>query len=363
MENTENIKKCPACGAENKVSYKFCNICGAVMNQTSEPVAPITGVLYENDAPEVFDKASTGDAVSKQPICPKQHTAPVQPTISFEIAHPAEGSAYNPNKEYIDSEAAVGKAPNFDDVTAAEMFTYNGYRYNLFKIMQKLHFIPGGKKFSWSLLFCGLFFGFFGMSMWYLYHKVYKHACIFLTAGVVIFAVNTVADYIVYEAILDGLSKIFKEASHVIPGLIEGRTEAIFDVFEVFAKLAGTESIISTVLGGVLGLVQLIFAIVMPFSAFKTYKKSAMESIRKARTNQKKALSRVGGFNGAATAIISVVIAIVTFVVPTALFANFAMDAFDFYDRNSEKIQNMFTYTDLDFTLMTNIENQDNINV
>lgn len=331
MENLkENIKFCPACGAENKENYVFCNICGAnlkeAVDQSSQPL--------------------TAEEVSKSNYTYPSKTADEQPTISFTPVSAAAGTkTYIPKKCYINAEGAVGDSPDFDDVTAAEMFEYTGYQHKLFAIMQKLHFIPGSNKFSWTLLLCGLLFGFFGMSMWYLYHKVYKHAYIFLGVSIVVLGAELLGTYLLFGSILENLPKIINDVARSVPFLVQNDFSTLGDLITDIFEITST-GFVFLIISSVLSFVAFIFAIVMPFSAYKTYKKCAIDRIRREKSAPGAKILSIGGFNKVATIIISIVFFLVSSISFSALSTNFAADAFDYYERNQERIQEKFTYTD-----------------
>lgn len=333
--NNQNnqVKLCPACGAKNKSVYKFCNECGE----------PLNNVSYQSAQNGGFTQASGG-------YVPPAGQAPYggynQPAQQGYYQNPY-GGQYN-NQPYaapglVPPEVEVDASPAFDDVSARDMYEFTGKKISLFRIMQKLHFVPSGSKYCWPLFLFGLFFGLWGMGFWYLYHKLYKPAVGFLSAAVATTTVSLLFVYLEFEAMID-----------IYPVMLEktmgGDITASLEMSSMLMESMGVWGIIYQIYSSLLSVGVLALAIILPFFAYKTYKKNALKKIRAAYSLPTEPnISKLGGTKGGLVAILASVLGVTYIDASCVIVFSFIPDMIDIATDAVTDYNNTYGYNyDLD---------------
>lgn len=322
--NNEQIKLCPACGAKNKAVYQYCNECGEPLNRQS-------------DAPQ--NSYNSGADYSSQPNYSAQPNYNAQPDYGNQQQNPYYGTntggysnqqTYTPppyqsqNSTYPNSlMAEVEATPDFDGVSATEVYDFTGRKIDLFRKLKEQHFGNGNGPYCWPLFILGLTLGFFGMGCWYLYHKLYKPAIGLFAAAVAKLGV-TIA---VCWAMFGGLLKIMPDYIGELAGnnpdtaaniLTSALLEKVFPV-----------TMIGFAFSLIIGIASLALTIILPFSAYKLYKNNALKKINESKMNSvTMSLTTVGGGRGGLVAIVSVIWGIVNIVAIAALMIWFLTGVF-----------------------------------
>ena len=286
--NNQDIKLCLSCGAKNKAAYKFCNECGAELNQTS----------YANSAPASdTDNQHQNSHGTANGYCGGQ-----QNYSDYSGGNP-NGNGYTgnygpygfyANQPYMNT-------PDFNGVSAKDLYEFSGEKPQFFQKLCQQHFTGKNGPFCWPLFILGILLGFFGMGCWYLYHKMYKPAAAFLAATV---AQISIAAFFVVEflkefsnAVSSGyLDKAFEEYA-------EYGTEIPTDIFSSF----GMNMLIMDGISNIISILTLALTIALPFYAYKQYKNFAINKIRLEYSKSVQPnLRRSGGTNSGAVVAVSI---------------------------------------------------------
>lgn len=296
---SEQIKLCPNCGAKCKSVYKYCNECGAMLSIDAPAASTAsTGFAQQNNgnsftpAPPIPTMAESAEKTAEASV--------QQPDISAE-----EKTAPQPTPENISHQKSEPDMNTFfDGVSAEDMFIYTGRKPKLYGHLQRQQMYPANKLFCVPLFLLGLFFGFFGMACWYLYHKLYKPAAIFFGLTAFFFVVNFIGSY----------------------GYYSSDQQALY-LLESFLDNMPTGYLAVSYLGSI---AQLSLAIIMPFFAYNTYRKTAIERIRKAYMSPfAPNIAMVGGTNKGMLAlaiVVAVLIYIMSFVILITPFIETVME-------------------------------------
>ena len=266
---TEVFKLCPNCSAKCKAVYQYCNECGAALqnisanepnlsatqNPTSFTPAPTipTAEVEANNQPDISEDAS-----------PNVESANDTNTQNFTAQHEPEQNN-EPEKEPIMNRF-------FDGVSAEDMFNYTGKKPKLYAKLKKQQMAPMIRLFCLPLFLLGLFFGFFGMACWYIYHKLYKQAVLFFGLTLFFYIVNIVGAYSIIDTMATALPNLFASSE------LTDQQAAMF-----MQTILKGFPILLNVLSYIGNLAQFVLAIVMPFYAYNTYRLTAIERIKKAR--------------------------------------------------------------------------------
>lgn len=273
-------KLCPVCGAKNKSAYRYCNECGAAfIEPTMAPQPTFTGSYAPPTAP---------------------YTPAPAPTVTEDMT--------------------------FDGVTAADLFTYTGKNSDLYQKILMRRLSPGSRAFCVPLLVLGLLFGFFGMACWYIYHKMYKPATLFLILTAAFLGANLLAS-------IDGMNALacwFGDMINQIQNgdLLNGMTEDQFirslygSMFDALNTESGPITTVANLLTNVGSIAQIVLAIVLPFHAYNRYLNTAIIRIQKAyQKSDSPNIARIGGTNGGLLALIIVLYVIATLVITFVMLA------------------------------------------
>ncbi len=195
---------CVSCGTENKQSYKFCKNCGAVLPD-----------LQENYTPPV-------------PIKAQENNAEDEKIFGVTKKHLKRFVGQNSDKIL----------PRFEGMELADSRV----------------------SWCWPAAILGLFFGFFGLSFWFFYRKMYKPAIASALIGTMFYIAQAFFAYQQIEMILPQLTALFN------PTIFEtGNYELIISFIEnavskatVGVKFANifsdAEKFLAVILGGLFGL-------------------------------------------------------------------------------------------------------------
>ncbi len=195
---------CVKCGTENKQEYTFCKNCGAVLPD-----------LQEDYTPPVIIKPKE-DATDEEKI--------------FGIA-----------KKHL--KKFVGK--NHEKILSR----FSG-----------LELANSNVSWCWSAAVLGFFFGFFGISFWFFYRKMYKSAFISVLIGTVFYIVQAFFAYQQIEMILPQLAELFKPAVfesgnyELIISSIENSLSVNYGGVNFSNIIADTEKFLGVIFGGLFGL-------------------------------------------------------------------------------------------------------------
>lgn len=316
----EQMKLCSNCGAKCKAVYKYCNECGAMLSADSHNATTASASFATQNSSSSFTPAppfstptesnqSATETVTETSDIKEEKTddAPITQNISQTKTEPDMNTF-------------------FDGVSAEDMFLYTGRKPKLYGYLQRQQMYPANKLFCVPLFLLGLFFGFFGMACWYLYHKLYKPAAIFFGLTAFFFIINIIGSY----GLIDAFGEFMKQA---IIGAGSGTysdfpsdQEAAY-MLKTFLDNMPTGYLLISYLGNI---AQLALAIVMPFFAYNTYRKTAIERIRKAYMSPfAPNIEMVGGTNKGMLAlaiVVAVLIYIVSFVIILTPFIETVME-------------------------------------
>ena len=283
--NNQDIKLCPSCGAKNKAAYRFCNECGAELNQTNyanSAPAGENGNQYQN--PQGFKNGYQGAAPNQngyyggQPNYNYSGQYGGQPNYSGYYGGQPNGYAngytgnYAPYGFYANQ--PYMNTPDFNGVSAKDLYEFSGEKPQFFEKLKQQHFTGKNGPYCWPLFILGMLLGFFGMGCWYLYHKMYKPAAAFFAATL---AQISLSAYFVVE-ILKEFSTIM--SSGYLDGMLEEYAEYGTEIpTEIFSSF-GTNTIIMDSISNLISIVTLVLTIALPFYAYKHYKNFALNKIR-----------------------------------------------------------------------------------
>lgn len=298
--NNHNIKLCPNCGAKNKAAYKYCNDCGTPLDQTNykEPGASSAPPFYGNISPNQPPYGGNGNQY------------PPYVSNPYYTGQFGQGgyTPYPPNTANMNA-PYVG-TPDFDGVSAKDVYDFTGEKAVLFNKLRIQHFSGKSGPYCWSLFVLGLVLGFFGMGCWYLYHKMYKPAIGFLAAGAVEIGVKLYTIYIMFDLFTKSVNERFVDKILNSGG---------FDLNGMEDELLGSGGLAVSVLdyfADSIRTVTLLLAIILPFFAYKHYKNYALRKIRFEYTKSPMPdIKAAGGSKGGLVATASVIYAVIYLVV------------------------------------------------
>lgn len=312
--NNQDIKLCPVCGAKNKAAYKFCNECGAALNQSG--YAEYTNPSRDNRPPHTSESGYYGSQ------------------------NPQNG--YTPNYIPYDmnTQAVYEGIPDFYGIPAKDIYEFTGEKPSFFNKLKTEHFSGKSGPYCWPLFVLGLILGFFGMGCWYLYHKMYKPAAAFFVGEIIQKAISFYSISTILNTILSNYSQEMfdslisnPENPTIIAALLSGQTG-----FEFIAlALEGLSSILS--------IATFILTIALPFFAYKQYKNFAIKKIRTEYSkNALPNLSAKGGTSKSALVFASILYAIV-FIITSSVIVNFVVE---FSQKSIEYSKNTTVYEQYD---------------
>lgn len=240
MENGNNrqIKLCTACGAKNKTVYRFCNECGTPLSDT---------VITE---PDVVNEQSS-----------QQYS---QNTDSY---------TYQYHQSPYDN---VNTCPDFGDVTAAEVYEYSGKNDKRFNILKDLHFF-GKNKYCVPLLLLGLFTGLWGMSCWFVYHRLYKPAIGLLCGAIADFSIRMVFVFNIFYNMMKILPQYMDEI------IASGNSSEVTMQITEELMFNSPAYLLASILFPIFNLTILGLAVILPIFAYKYYKNNLLMGIRNAK--------------------------------------------------------------------------------
>lgn len=281
--NNQDIKLCPSCGAKNKAVYKYCNECGAILNQTY-----YTG--HQSSAQNSYSGQYTKPNYGYQQSTNQQ----------YYNGHFNQGG-YTPYSPYeIYANAPYYGTPDFDGVSAKDVFEYTGRKTKLFNNLKNQHFSSKGSAFCWPLFVLGFLLNFFGMGCWFLYHKMYKPA-------VALFSVSAINLVITCLNVLS-LNSI---SDQQIIGLLESNSTSYY----YNSNILGPTYTISSAISSFLGMVSFGVTIFLSFFAYKWYKNHLLNKIREEYAKSPMPnLFMAGKPKGGLVAVASVIYGIIFFV-------------------------------------------------
>lgn len=317
--NNQDIKLCPVCGEKNKAIYKYCNGCGAPLNQSQSgnavDLAPNNPPFKASDT-GYYGRQNTEDGYTPKYIPYGMNTKPIY-----------EGT------------------PDFNGVSAKDVYEFTGKKTELFNKLCTQHFSGKAGPYCWPLFVLGLIFGFFGMGCWYLYHKMYKPALGFFAGAVVQLVMNICSLIITCEYIIGNFTP--EMYNSLINGFLNGDTTSLtFDFLNITHPLAYLLD--ST--ANLLSLVGFTLAIILPFFAYRQYKNFAIESIY---TEYSKSalpdLSVKGGSKGGLVALASILYVVIPIIIIFSIIGNFVTE----FDKKGMEFSNdgtsNGTYNELPF--------------
>ena len=255
QNNTSDIKLCPSCGAKNKSVYKYCNECGTALNQSSY----------------------TSSANSAPNNIPPQGSPYVYGTNGGYYGGQYSQNSYTPN--YIpygmNMRAPYDGTPDFNGVSAKDVYEFTGEKPELFNKLRIQHFSGRTGPYCWPLFVLGLIFGFFGMGGWYLYRKMYKPAVAFFAGAVAQLALTVYSSAISLNQILSNFS----------PELYNSLLDSIYGSgsLDITSDITASVHPMAIILDNILNMASLAsfaLAIVLPFFAYRQYKNFALKKIR-----------------------------------------------------------------------------------
>lgn len=280
-------KLCPVCGAKNRSVYRYCNECGAAFtNQASTMQVPFNG-------------GYTSPATPHAP--PPAYAAPPTPTAPIETA-------------------------TFDGVTAADLFTYTGKNPALYQKMLARRLSPAGRAFCVPLLILGLLLGFFGMACWYIYHKMYKPATLFLVLTAAYLAANLLSSVDIMNNLAGWYGDLLGQLQNgdMLSGMTEDQlAQYLYDsLFQILNASSGPIATVAALLTNVGSIAQIALAIVLPFRAYDRYLNTAIGRIQKAyRKSDTPNIAKLGGTNKGLLAVSIVAYVIATLAIFYVLLA------------------------------------------
>lgn len=333
--SSEQMKLCANCGAKCKSVYKYCNECGAMLSADApKATATSTGFVPQNSgssftpAPPISTPASIVSTPTQPVSTPTEaDEKPVEAEIPASDIQGEEKTNAIPTVQNI-SQPKTEPDMNtfFDGVSAEDMFLYTGRKPKLYGYLQRQQMYPANKLFCVPLFLLGLFFGFFGMACWYLYHKLYKPAAIFFGLTAFFFIVNIIGSYGIMEAFGEFMKQVILSADYGVYSDFPTDQQAVY-MMKTFFDDMPTGYLIVSYLGNI---AQLALAIVMPFFAYNTYRKTAIERIRKAYMSPfAPNIEMVGGTNKGMLAlaiVVAVLIYIMSFVIILTPFIETVME-------------------------------------
>lgn len=340
MENNnqkEVYKLCPNCSAKCKSAYQFCNECGASLqnvsvngadnptdfttSQSSTSFTPNTPIPPTVEDGSVNEPAHNNDAVNDN-IPPKDNA-------QSENTEPSPEQNETPEKEPIMSHF-------FDGVSAEDMFNYTGKKPKLYANLQKQQMAPMNKLFCLPLFIIGILFGFFGIACWYIYHKLYKQAALFFGLSLFFYVIDIVGVYSVIDSI-----------TALIPQLLASSSEPTEqEAIMMMQSILKGFPFVLTAISNIGGIAKFVLAIVMPFYAYNTYRLTAIDRIKKARTLPYNVdISSVGGTSKGYLALAIGIGIIITIIAAALLIAPLFKVIFELITESPELFEDIPTHS------------------
>ncbi len=279
--SSNTVKICPACGAKNKSVYRYCNECGA----------PLSGGMPTATA--------GGYASSPVPRFTAQTVANTSP--------PAD--------------------PSFETVSCGDMFLYTGQKPKLYDILRRQQMNPAGKIFCLPLFLLGIFFGFFGLACWYLYHKLYKQGFATLAAALLISLCAYISTVEIMQPFFNWYGDLLGQFIHS-PAFFENMAPEQLQQF-IFGSLSdlldnrmSPFSQVCNMIAQFGRLTGFALSIILPFFAYETYRKTAISRIKAAYAKETTPnIAKVGGCNGGLLAVVIVAYILLSITVTILLVA------------------------------------------
>ena len=290
--NNQEIKLCPSCGAKNKSTYKFCNECGATLNQQSftNPADNAQTPTYVNNvAPQVPPYGANGAYYQNQ--------------------QPQNG--YAPNYAPYGGNSGYGYTAevNFDGVSAKDVYDFTGRKASFYEKLRTQHITGKNGPYCWPLFVLGLLLGFFGMGCWYLYHKMYKPAVGFIAAAVAQMAMAAYSVYFALDYVFNNLD--FENLEGFLEEYSGGSAILQSDMFSSINPMM----FILESASNLLSLAAFVLTIALPFFAYKQYKNFAIKQIRlEYCKNPQPQIALKGGTKGGLVTLASILYGIAYFV-------------------------------------------------
>ena len=311
--NNEQIKLCPACGAKNKAVYKYCNECGEslsndVNTENSTSQSSYTSAPNFNSQPNYRGRQDAYYGAN-----PGEYSA----NSNGQTYTPPFNAPNNPYQDRIKAE--VESTPDFDGVSATDVYDFTGRKIELFRKLRDQHFGNGNGPYCWPLFILGLTLGFFGMGCWYLYHKLYKPAIGLFAAAVANLGVTMAVCWTMFGELL----KIMPDYMGDIAG---NNTDAVANTLSpVLLEKILPVTMIGSAFSLIIGIASLTLTIVLPFSTYKLYKNYALKKINESKmVSAPIPLTTVGGSRGGTVAVVSVIWGIINFATVLALMIWFS---------------------------------------
>ena len=290
--NNHDIKLCPSCGAKNKSAYKYCNECGTALNQSSYSNTsnnPASNNIPSGGSP--YGYGTNGGYYGGQ----------------------YAQNSYTPN--YIpygmNMHAPYDGTPDFNGVSAKDVYDFTGEKPELFNKLRIQHFSGKTGPYCWPLFFLGIIFGFFGMGCWYLYRKMYKPAAAFFAGVVAQLAAGLYVLILTFTETLNNFSPEFYNS--LLDSIHSG--EGVDITAELMSSGHPTLLLLDSLLN-MASLASFVLAIVLPFFAYRQYKNFALKKIR-AEYNKaaKPQFTVTGGTRGGLVGIVSTAYGVIIFAV------------------------------------------------
>ena len=266
--NNQDIKLCPACGAKNKAAYKYCNECGAALNQSNYNTSGAGNPppVYNNNSQQNYNNGNN-------------YAPPYGADSSYYNGQYngqfGQGS-YTPYPPYgVNMNAPYYGTPDFDGVSAKDVYDYTG-KAKLFNKLRIQHFGAASGPYCWPLFILGLLLGFFGMGCWYVYHKMYKPAMAFFAATIADLALRVFLVVVAINSVLELL------ASGELNDIINSSDYTSAQIEEFFINgMSGMGRLsLLSMAANLISLAGFVLAIVLPFFAYKQYKNHILKKIR-----------------------------------------------------------------------------------
>ena len=238
-------KICLKCSTENEGNYTFCKHCGAML--------PVVDRRYN----------------------------------------------YPHTEEEPEGNSQTGQ-PDINGVSINDMSLYVGKRaYKFVPKFIRMQVSGESASFCAPVFLFGLFFGFFGTSIWFFWRKMPKIGSILLLIGLLLSAADTFLNYSAYSAYMDGLLGLFYDILHnplkySDMSAVNGATEAV--ILEFTEAYNPIFSLINRYVG------NLAVPSVMSIFALSLYKDKAVSDIKAIRQSEvspaENLISQKGGCSG-----------------------------------------------------------------
>lgn len=299
MENEKII--CNDCSTENEQKYDYCKNCGAKLNKGDKEPSAYSFSTHtastENTEAQNFNNNS-GNTYNQNPNFQQNYTDPNFNQQSF------GQNNFNHSNTFVES---------INGIPYGEVATFVGKESNKYMpVFSRLEITGRKAAWHWPCALLSFFLGPLGVSLWYFYRKMYKHAAIFATLGAVLSVIST---------------------------LIIGPAEASEDIFELYSSFLNgvflenplsSEGVLKYEIINLLsGLIELVLTIICGLFTHNWYKEHICKSIFKYRTSNvdvryyQMGLMSLGGTSGG---MLALGFAIMFFVenISTVIFAALA---------------------------------------